>query len=160
MSLFEEVVTAGDVTIKLRRVNPKKVEFITSVLTIKFLQQYPEMEAAAIQSTDPGLAMPSDLGNRLILAFSFNPLNTLASFVSLFLHLVEIDGNGFIWPKATDPIEKLDFAFQWFMDNYELIWPPVEKALDLLDVPNGVEGKPEEALTPEEKKDPLSESAA
>lgn len=89
--------------------------------------------------------------------------NILTDFAKLAAYIQELHGlsdeNGtFDWPRATAPDAQIDRALQHCIDNPDA-WKKIADIAVEAESPNGVEGKPESELTPEERNDPLSASA-
>ncbi len=81
----------------------------------------------------------------------------LAAMIAEMHGLEDADG-AFEWPRGTASVEAIDRALQHCIDN-EDIWKQIATIAKDAESPNGVEGKPESELTPEERTDPLSASA-
>lgn len=157
--MFTETIIVNNITIELQRENPNKTRFSNGILQIKFFKLYPEVSDFALglgASNVKDETVRSDVEaklkneNPLLLLMSMGPLDDILHFISFFNHVKRIDYK--FWPKYTDTIDKINRAFEWFLENpeiWETCWPIIER----LETPNGKEGLPEVLLTDEEKQD-------
>jgi len=159
--MFTETITVNETVIELQRENPNKTRFSNGILQIKFFKLFPEVSNFALglgasNAKDPKVKEEVDEQlkneNPLLILMSMEPLDCILNFISFFNHVKKISYK--FWPKYTDSIDKLNRAFEWFIENpgiWETCWPIIQR----LEEPNGKEGLPEVLLTDGEKKDPF-----
>lgn len=94
---------------------------------------------------------------------AFTIYNEVRSFATLAVRVDELHAEGWHWEqewiKATDPADKIDAAFQHYLNNADL-WTAIEKERAKLDLPNGVAGALPSQLTEAQQADPLSANSA
>ena len=171
--MFEKTITAGQITLTLRK-NVRKAAFNYALALERLYESAPDKKAAfedmerTREQAETTGADESQI--RLVIARRLQATPSIATALAwrdaasnfasyVYPYVTAAAGLPFEWPTNESPAANFAEALAYLLDNPE-IYDAIEEAVKELELPNGTAGAPVEQLTPVQRADPLSEPAA